>query len=695
MSSPSPGTERVALSQELSEFLIELSIALHRTSMYPWGHPSLERAANTMVGRLSGLLLDRSSISIGVAKKQLVIEGVATDPNPPVLRSLAEKLHRHHLGALVFERGVSTEEVIGMMRLVGAEPEKDAIPLGLGDPENLKQWHYVRLYPLTYEQLELIGSPDDDDGEEEGEERERGTRSAQLWIGLARAALASEEKAEEAPNTEPAIVAQAINEHPGAQAYDQVIVGYLLQLAQELKQEGGGAGSAAVRKRLSRLIGALDEPTLQRLIDMGGDLTQRKKFVLDASEALTADAVVEIVQAAAASTNQNISSSMVRLLSKMSAFAEQGAHTVQIQADNALREQVQQLLQGWSLEDPNPDAYTRALESLARRPQTLASTATTRYLPEPIRIVQMAIEVDSLGVPFWRAVEEVLQSHGLAPLVNTLDEAAVDNRAGQALWAHIANTERILELLNRDVVDFQVLGKVLDRMAPTEVAPVLMKVLIESNSKTTRMNLLKRLATYDLRIIEGLIINHLSDDRWYVRRNMLALLNEMNAYSHVVVPGPYAKHSDARVRREAFQLWMRNPNERDRAICVALADPDERALRSAVTEARKRTPDAAVPLIARRLQDELPVDLRTALVKLLNGQRSKAALDALFRIASSGRTLFVGPKVAPRSPESLAALTVLAQSWSSEPRVAALLARARKSSDAEIRASASAGKTAT
>ena len=695
MSSPSPGTERVALSQELSEFLIELSIALHRTSMYPWGHPSLERAANTMVGRLSGLLLDRSSISIGVAKKQLVIEGVATDPNHPVLRSLAEKLHRHHLGALVFERGVSTEEVIGMMRLVGAEPEKDAIPLGLGDPENLKQWHYVRLYPLTYEQLELIGSPDDDDGEEEGEERERGTRSAQLWIGLARAALASEEKAEEAPNTEPAIVAQAINEHPGAKAYDQVIVGYLLQLAQELKQEGGGAGSAAVRKRLSRLIGALDEPTLQRLIDMGGDLTQRKKFVLDASEALTADAVVEIVQAAAASTNQNISSSMVRLLSKMSAFAEQGAHTVQIQADNALREQVQQLLQGWSLEDPNPDAYTRALESLARRPQTLASTATTRYLPEPIRIVQMAIEVDSLGVPFWRAVEEVLQSHGLTPLVNTLDEAAVDNRAGQALWAHIASTERILELLNRDVVDFQVLGKVLDRMAPTEVAPVLMKVLIESNSKTTRMNLLKRLATYDLRLIEGLIINHLSDDRWYVRRNMLALLNEMNAYSHVVVPGPYAKHSDARVRREAFQLWMRNPNERDRAICVALADPDERALRSAVTEARKRTPDAAVPLIARRLQDELPVDLRTALVKLLNGQRSKAALDALFRIASSGRTLFVGPKVAPRSPESLAALTVLAQSWSSEPRVAALLARARKSSDAEIRASASAGKTAT
>jgi hypothetical protein len=142
----SGSVERVALSQELSEFLIELSIALHRTSMYPWGHPSLERAANGVVGRLATLLADRPSISIGVAKKQLVIEGVATDPKHPVLRSLAEKLHRHHLGVIVFEGGARTEEVIAMMRLVGTEPERDATPLGLGDPAVLRQWQYVRLY---------------------------------------------------------------------------------------------------------------------------------------------------------------------------------------------------------------------------------------------------------------------------------------------------------------------------------------------------------------------------------------------------------------------------------------------------------------------------------------------------------------------------------------------------------------------
>jgi hypothetical protein len=688
VSSQSPGTERVALSQELSEFLIEFSIALHRTSMYPWGHPSLEKAAATVVTRLANLLLDRASISIGVARRQLVIEGVATDANHPVLRSLAEKLHRHHLGAVVFERGATTDEVVGMMRLVGIEPEKDATPIGLGDPQMLKQWHYVRLYPLTYEQLEMVGDADGDEGEED-DNRERGTRSAQLWIGLARAALATEEKGVEPESTEPAVVAQAINEHPAAKAYDQVIVGYLLQLATELKQDTGGGGSAAVRKRLSRLIGALDEPTLQRLVDMGGDLTQRKKFVLDASEALTADAVVDIVQAAAASTKQSISTSMMRLLSKMSAFAEQGTQSVQLQADNVLREQVQQLIENWSLDDPNPDAYTRALESLARRPQSASSAAHTRYVPEPVRIVQMALEVDSQGIPFWRAVTEVVQHEGIGPLVSALDETGPENKAAAALWEHLAEPARLREYLNRDVIDFNALGKVLDWMDPAVAAPMLMDVLTESHARSTRMGVFKRLAGFDFLVVEPLIVKNLGDDRWYVRRNMLALLNEMGAYTEAISPAPHAKHADARVRREALQLWMRSPNERDRAICIALADQDERSLRSAVAEAQKRCPDAAVPLIAKRLQEDLPIDLRTQLVKLLIGQRNAVALDVLMRTASSGRTLFGKPKLAPRAPESLAALSVLAQTWPAEPRVAALLARARKSSDAEIRAAVS------
>ncbi|MDP3774607.1 MAG: hypothetical protein Q8Q85_10115 [Gemmatimonadales bacterium] len=90
---------RAALPRELPDFLIEFSIALHKHAMYPGGHPTLGPAAENVAARLSGLLAERGTLALGVARDQLVIEGVATDRRNPVLRDLAERLHRHHLGS--------------------------------------------------------------------------------------------------------------------------------------------------------------------------------------------------------------------------------------------------------------------------------------------------------------------------------------------------------------------------------------------------------------------------------------------------------------------------------------------------------------------------------------------------------------------------------------------------------------------
>jgi hypothetical protein len=673
----------VALSQDLSEFLIEFSIALHRTSMYPRGHPSLERSAGLMVSRLAVLLLDRSSISIGVARRQLVIEGVATDPKHPVLRSLADKLHRHQLGAVSFERGANADDVMSMVRLVALAPEGQ--PLGLGPPSTLSQWKNVGLHPLTYEQLQLIEQhqPELDENADRG----NATRSAQLWIGLARAALASDHEEPSAESTEPQVLAEAINKHPAARPYDQVIVGYLLQLAQEVKLDSG-LGSSAMRRRLSRLISALDDLTLKRLVEMGGEVGQRRKFLLDATEALAADAVVHLVQAAAASTNQSISNSMIRLLTKLSSFAEEGPQLLQIQADHALREQVQRLIENWSLDDPNPDSYTRALVSMAGRGSPFAATTQTHYLPEPMRVIQMALEVDSTGLSFWRAVENVLESNGVSELVRALADTAPDNVTATLLWQHLATSDQMRMLLAQDHVDFQALDLIFDRMDPATLAPVLMQVLMESESRSTRLGVFKRLAAMELPVLEHLIAQGLEDERWYVRRNMLALLNEKGEYTETVSPGRFARHGDPRVRREALLLWMRTPGERDRAVCVALAEKDERSVRAAITEAEKGVPEPAVPLIARRALEPLPSDVRAQLLQLLHGQRHPLALDTLLRSASAGRTLLGRYRLAARSAESLAALRILRETWADHAKAASLLNRARKATDPEIRAAA-------
>ena len=130
-------SESTTLSRDLSDFLIEFSIALNKHAMYPGGHPSLEPAAERVIARLQPLLVSRGTLSLGVARNQLVIEGVATDPKNPVLSDLASRLHRHHLGAVSLRPGVDAAELRDMFTSLAVEADITGEPLGLGPPERL------------------------------------------------------------------------------------------------------------------------------------------------------------------------------------------------------------------------------------------------------------------------------------------------------------------------------------------------------------------------------------------------------------------------------------------------------------------------------------------------------------------------------------------------------------------------------
>jgi hypothetical protein len=152
--SSTPPAPRITLSRDFSAFLVELSIALHKHAMYPSGHPSLEPAAEGVARRAARLLEDRELVALGVARRQLIIEGVATDPEQPVLRRLAETLHRHHLGAVTLSRGVRAPDISDALRALAADAERVG-PLGLMPPGHRPQWPHLRLHPLTFDRLTL------------------------------------------------------------------------------------------------------------------------------------------------------------------------------------------------------------------------------------------------------------------------------------------------------------------------------------------------------------------------------------------------------------------------------------------------------------------------------------------------------------------------------------------------------------
>jgi len=137
---------------------------------------------------------------------------------------------------------------------------------------------------------------------------------------------------------------------------------------------------------------------LRRLVRMGGDTEQRHQFVRDVAHGMAADAVLEIVKAAAATGQQTISHGLLRLLAKLATHSERGTELARPHADREFRQQVGRLLDDWTLADPNPHAYGRVLEGLAAGAGDSPPRSDQRVEPPAsLRVVQMSLEADTFS----------------------------------------------------------------------------------------------------------------------------------------------------------------------------------------------------------------------------------------------------------------------------------------------------------
>jgi hypothetical protein len=682
--------ERVVLSHELSAFLVEISIALHKHAIYPDGHPSLEPAAARVTARAERLLEGRPTIAFGVARYQLIIDGVATDPNQPVLRRLAETLHRHHLGAMSILSGVEIGEIASALDALAVEVGPGVPPLGLAPAGRLPDWPHVRLHPLTLERLELI---DDAAPAPDGSDGQVGGRAAQLWIGLASAAIASDPALElETLALEPATVAKAIDDHTGAVGYDQVIVGYLLQIADELKSVSG-ADLGALRRRTARLIAALRPETLQRLVIMGGDLAQRRAFVRGATSGMAVDSVVKILKAAADAGGQTISHGLVRMLSKLATHAELGPEHLRPVADVALREQVDRLLSGWTLDDPNPDAYGRTLQYLA----TLAHPDPEREdnprpddEADPLRILQMSLEVGASGPLVERALDRAIDAGHLRSLCWLLSSLPPESgKVADSFRKKLTAPSTIATLVAQEPLDVESLDAMLPAIS-IDGYEVLLDALMTTDNRTTRRKLLDLLPLTVLDVAP-LIVAKLEDERWYVQRNLLLLLERLRRVPPGFSATPWTRHPDARVRYQALALQLTLPEERESALRGALEDRDERVARLGLLAYQQRSSRSVTSLVAHiAMRPRVTDELRIHAVRALGQSGERAALDTLLRLADGGKSVLGKPKLAPCTPIVLAAVQAIADAWSTDRQASDILALARGSSDPELRQAAGA-----
>src|SRR5256714_3825874 len=314
------------------------------------------------------------------------------------------------------------------------------------------------------------------------------------------------------------------------------------------------------------------------------------------------------------------------------------------------------------------------------------------YATEPDRIVAMALEVDAVNAHVLGAADRVAQEGRLGRLLDALAEVPESHGAASQVWARLATADVVRQLATRDPVDFKTLERLVPRVGVAAAAPLL-DALAAAEARGVRRGLLAQLAKMGPEIA-AIVVERLKDARWYVTRNMLALLEELSPLPSGFSAAAYLGHPDARVRWQAVKVQVKLPDERDEALAVGLQDHDPRTLRLALglAVALQSCPDSAVSVLAGRATDRaLPPDVRTLAVRALGHARARAALEALLRLASAGRTLFGREKLPPQSPELLAALAGVATGGHPGPPARARLGPAPAADDPATPAAAAAG----
>jgi hypothetical protein len=401
---------------------------------------------------------------------------------------------------------------------------------------------------------------------------------------------------------------------------------------------------------------------------------------------LAADAVMQVVKAAADASQQSISHNLLRLLHKLAHHAQQGPTTTRAEAEGALRTNVARLISDWELEDPNPEHYTAILEGMVRH-APLEQSLDSRSGCAPEIVVKMALELDSLGPAVYAAVQELLsrrELHRVADLLNS----APHTESARKLWEFVATPERLELELAATPLDQQSVAILVDRIG-AEATNSLLDRLASASDRSTRAAIMKQLLALGPGI-GRVAAARLPDAPWFLQRNILVLLGKLGSWPEGFTPLTYAVHPDSRIRREAMKLLLEYPAHQAEAVSMGLRDTDDGIVALALAAAMESCPDDVLPVVEGiAADDHRGSELRVMAVRILARTRAPQTLRLLVGMALT-RRLWFRRRLAPKSPELLATLAALAGYWRDDPLAASVLAHARGHSDPEIRAAANA-----
>ena len=143
---------------------------------------------------------------------------------------------------------------------------------------------------------------------------------------------------------------------------------------------------------------------------------------------------------------------------------------------------------------------------------------------------------------------------------------------------------------------------------------------------------------------EPALFDFLNDDRWYVARNVIAILGEIRSQASLEYLPSFLQHEDLRVQRETIRTLTKIGGQTAIDILIKAAQSSDQDLcRQALLSLGAMRAESAVPVLRKLLQqsgwNQQTMDLKKDAIRALGEIRCKDALDDLLAIANRKRLL--------------------------------------------------------
>ena len=569
-------SEKIPLDARLlSDAIIELNISRRNVSIYPRGHPSVEKSLGRAFEFLKKLFEVRPTVTLAVAKDTLIIDDYFLDKKNPVYREFALQLSGMNIAHVTFMRGLTIDELYEFHSLISIKVSDASI-------DALQEMYRER--NLTHINAGFV-----DFGAfsfEEGKVQKENT-SVQLWEryihGLLEGTLQTDDVSEVVREIPPAMLAQLLNKAESGDlkeaTYDKVITAYM-------KKSSEKVFSGDDIKRLMEFINGLrPEIKKQFLSSTARKISSDIDSAARSLDGISTDEVMGLMNAIN-EQKMAIPDALKNLLDKLSKLPQEGTDTLSLGGsflidDIFISPDIVNLFSG-NFEAFVDSTYKNEIENL------LEYDAPGTSVSE-LRTIERSFSDDSIEKDFNHLLLEILSSDIVTEEEYSSFLEVIKEEIEQFLWTAryglVLTTLQVLESnaekgkfseLTNEALSYyhtaefiaqlidslRLLGRQMreeawllcDHFGELIISP-LMDALTEESSQTARRFLMGLLQQFKDRTIPE-ATKRLGDQRWFVKRNMLYLLGECKSKEVLPSVRPYCRHENRRVGFEATKCLL-------------------------------------------------------------------------------------------------------------------------------------------